>query len=144
MSQQGKPTSYPLKSHAELIYCCPTAANPPSLVPKALIFLWYLQEKKRADERTRTADLLITSEKSEVAKHCSGLLWLAESPYLSGIFFTGLHAIASHCALGDVEVMYGLARRGLPRLYSYAGRADALVPQIAYGITRRRKKGRGC
>src|SRR5215207_8584914 len=34
--------------------------------------------------------------------------------------------------------MYGLARRGLPRLHSYAGRADALVPQIAYGITRRR------
>jgi hypothetical protein len=39
------------------VYCCPTATNPPSLVPKALIFLWYLQEKRRADERTRTSDL---------------------------------------------------------------------------------------
>jgi hypothetical protein len=74
-------------------------------VPEALIFLWYLQEKKRADERTRTADLLITSEKYGGAGHCSGLLWLAESSYLSGIFFTGLHTIAEHCALGDVEVM---------------------------------------
>jgi hypothetical protein len=34
------------------------------------------------------------------------LLWLAESSYLSGIVFTGLHTIAQHCVLGDVEVMY--------------------------------------
>jgi hypothetical protein len=40
-----------------------------------------------------------------IARHCSGLLWLAEFPYLSGILFTGLHTIAEHCALGDVEVM---------------------------------------
>jgi hypothetical protein len=68
---------------------------------------FYLQiaTKWRADERTRTADLLITSEKYGGAGHCSGLLWLAESSYLSGIFFTGLHTIAEHCALGDVEVM---------------------------------------
>jgi hypothetical protein len=52
------------------------------------------RKKRGADERTRTADLLITSEKWRAAGHCSGLLWLAESPYLSGIFFTGLHAIA--------------------------------------------------
>ena len=52
------------------------------------------QQKQGADERTRTADLLITSEKYGGARHCSGLLGLAESPYLSGIFFTGLHAIA--------------------------------------------------
>jgi hypothetical protein len=32
-------------------------------------------------------------------------LWLAVSPYLSGIFFTGLHTVAENCALGDVEVM---------------------------------------
>jgi hypothetical protein len=68
-------------------------------------FLRDLQEKQRADERTRTADLLITSEKWGVAGHYSGLLWLAESSYLSGIFFTGLHTIAKHCAPGDVEVM---------------------------------------
>jgi hypothetical protein len=41
-----------------------------------------------------------------IAWYCSSLLWLAESPYLSGIFFTGLHTIAENCALGDVEVMY--------------------------------------
>jgi hypothetical protein len=32
-----------------------------------------LQEKKRADERTRTADLLITSDHSGVAGVCRGL-----------------------------------------------------------------------
>jgi hypothetical protein len=32
-----------------------------------------------------------------------GLLWLAESPYLSGILFTGLLTIAANCALGDVD-----------------------------------------
>jgi hypothetical protein len=68
-------------------------------------FLLVLQEKKRADERTRTADLLITSEKLGGAKHCSGLLWLAQSSYLSRFPFPDLHTIAKHCALGDVEVM---------------------------------------
>ena len=33
----------------------------------------YLSGLKRADERTRTADLLITSERSGVAGVCSGL-----------------------------------------------------------------------
>jgi hypothetical protein len=55
--------------------------------------------------KTLISDLLITSEKYGGAGHCSGLLWLAESSYLSRIFFTGLHTIAEHCALGDVEVM---------------------------------------
>jgi hypothetical protein len=40
------------------VYCCPTAANPPSLVPRAFNSLWDLQAKKRTDERTRTADLI--------------------------------------------------------------------------------------
>jgi hypothetical protein len=58
---------------------------------------------KRAREWTQTADLLITSEKKGVAKHCSGLLWLAESSYLSRFPFPDLHTIAKHCALGDVD-----------------------------------------
>jgi hypothetical protein len=86
-------------------YCCPTASKSLVFALRVLGFLRDLQEKQRADERTRTADLLITSEKYGGAGHCSGLLWLAESSYLSGIFFTGLHTIAEHCALGDVEVM---------------------------------------
>jgi len=40
------------------IYCCPTAANPPPSVLGVLTFLRDLQVKKRADERTRTADLI--------------------------------------------------------------------------------------
>jgi hypothetical protein len=69
-------------------------------------FLRILQEKR---EPTSGLEPLTpapaTSEKYGGAGHCSGLLWLAESSYLSGIFFTGLHTIAEHCALGDVEVM---------------------------------------
>jgi hypothetical protein len=37
------------------------------------LFLRVLQEKRRADERTRTADLLITSVRSVVAERCRGL-----------------------------------------------------------------------
>jgi hypothetical protein len=33
----------------------------------------YLRAKQRADERTRTADLLITSDHSDVAGVCRGL-----------------------------------------------------------------------
>jgi len=36
-------------------------------------FLQYLQVKYRADERTRTADLLITSVRSVVAERCRSL-----------------------------------------------------------------------
>jgi hypothetical protein len=43
----------------------------------------YRWRKERADERTRTADLLIRSEKMGLAGHCRGLLRLAESSYLS-------------------------------------------------------------
>jgi hypothetical protein len=43
-------------------YCCPTAAKPAIRCSGAFLFLRVLQVKKRADEQTRTADLLITSE----------------------------------------------------------------------------------
>jgi hypothetical protein len=43
-------------------YCCPTAAKSLVFALRVLGFLQDLQEKQRADERTRTADLLITSE----------------------------------------------------------------------------------
>jgi hypothetical protein len=39
------------------VYCCPTAAKPPNILSGAFLFLWVLQVKRRADERTRTADL---------------------------------------------------------------------------------------
>jgi hypothetical protein len=35
-------------------YCCPTA-NPPTSLPRSSLFSSYLQGKRRADERTRTA-----------------------------------------------------------------------------------------
>src|SRR5215210_1205516 len=56
-----------------IVYCCPTAAKT-SIIPLGpFIFLRDLQKKQRADERTRTAFLLITSVRSVVAGHCMGL-----------------------------------------------------------------------
>ena len=53
-----------------------------------------LQAKKRADERTRTADLLITSDPSRVAGGCTGL----QIPHFYGGFLSAgccvLHGIA--------------------------------------------------
>jgi hypothetical protein len=46
---------------SDKVYCCPTAAKPPVVRAVHSTFSQYLQVKKRADERTRTADLLITS-----------------------------------------------------------------------------------
>jgi hypothetical protein len=40
---------------------------------ECILFLRLLQAKRRADERTRTADLLITSVRSVVAACCTGL-----------------------------------------------------------------------
>ena len=65
----------------------------------------YLRQFWRADERTRTAypcSLRVRNKGLQaIAVACYGL----QSSYLSGISFTGLHTIAEHCALGDVEVM---------------------------------------
>jgi hypothetical protein len=52
-----------------LPYCCQSSVDRVG----TLSFLWYLQVKRRADERTRTADLLITSVRSVVAEGCMGL-----------------------------------------------------------------------
>ena len=54
------------------IYCCYTAAKAPSIVWALLLFVGFAG-KKRADERTRTADLLITSDHSGVAGGCTGM-----------------------------------------------------------------------
>jgi hypothetical protein len=74
-----------------------------------------LQVKERADERTRTTELLIASEKWEVAGHCGHLLWLAESSYLSEIFFTGLLTIAQHCAALRSIAQHCAALRSIAR-----------------------------
>jgi hypothetical protein len=41
-----------------IVYCCPTAAKAPDMDIGCFYFLRDLQARKRADERTRTADLL--------------------------------------------------------------------------------------
>jgi hypothetical protein len=61
-------TYYPLESTATLLL-----PSPPVERAGYSTFLQYLQVKRRADERTRTADLLITSVRSVVAERCLGL-----------------------------------------------------------------------
>jgi hypothetical protein len=56
-----------------VIYCLRTADKAPNTMTEGFLFLWGLQAKRRADERTRTADLLITSDRSGVAGVCTGL-----------------------------------------------------------------------
>ncbi len=63
----------PRRFRAPSSYCCPTAAKFPIRTSGGLSLLLDLQVKKRADERTRTADLLIASVRSVVAEDCTGL-----------------------------------------------------------------------
>ena len=56
-----------------IVYCLRTADKAPDTNTEVFIFLRYLQEKRRADERTRTADLLITSDRSRVVGVCTRL-----------------------------------------------------------------------
>jgi hypothetical protein len=56
-----------------IVYCLRTADKALDTTIVDLSFLRVLQEKLRADERTRTADLLMTSGRSVVAESCTGL-----------------------------------------------------------------------
>ena len=56
-----------------IVYCLRTADKALDTNIVVFSFLRVLQAKKRADERTRTADLLITSDRSGVAGVCRGL-----------------------------------------------------------------------
>src|SRR5918993_5651853 len=56
------------------------------------------ETKKRADERTRTADLLIRVRQR-------GLQELADPSYLSGFLFCDLPCVAPYCARDDVRVV---------------------------------------
>jgi hypothetical protein len=56
-----------------VVYCLRTADKAPDVLVGGFPFLRVLQVKKRADERTRTADLLITSDPSGVAGMCTEL-----------------------------------------------------------------------
>src|SRR5215217_3643045 len=56
-----------------IVYCLRTADKALDTNIVVFSFLRVLQAKKRADERTRTAGLLITSDRSGVAGVCRGL-----------------------------------------------------------------------
>jgi hypothetical protein len=61
-----------------IVYCLRTADKASDTNLGGFSFLQDLQAKERADERTRTADLLITSDNSCVAGVCTGL----QFPYI--------------------------------------------------------------
>jgi hypothetical protein len=58
--------------------------------------------KKRADERTRTADLLITSDRSRVAGVCTGL----QIPHFYRVFLSLLCPVLHRIALPVVSEWY--------------------------------------
>ena len=81
------------------IYCCPTAAKTPDVDIGGFYFSRDLQEKRRADERTRTADLLITSVRSVVAEGCTDLQIPLRQRVFSSLYCSLLQGIA--CGLGS-------------------------------------------
>jgi hypothetical protein len=76
-----------------------TADKAPDQNIGSFSFLRVLQAKKRADERTRTADLLITSVRSVVAERCTGLQILHRQRVLCSLPCLGLQGIT--CGLGS-------------------------------------------
>jgi hypothetical protein len=76
-------------------YCWRTADKTADTNIGSFLFLRVLQAKKGADERTRTADLLITSVRSWVAEHCRRLQIPHRQRVLCSLPCLGLQGIAS-------------------------------------------------
>ena len=73
---------------------------------ETLLFSKDLQAKKRADERTRTADLEAHYELK--MRRCRGLPRVANPAFLSRFLFSGLLRVAQHCVPGGVRVVSGV------------------------------------
>src|ERR687885_1789879 len=69
------------------------------MLVSGLLFLRVLQVKKRADERTRTADLISLRV---IGRALQGV---ANPAYLKGFLCTGLPRVAPYCAPGGVRVV---------------------------------------
>jgi hypothetical protein len=87
------------------------------------------RRRRRADERARSADLLIRSVRSVVAERCRGLPRVANPAYLSRFLFYGLPCVAPYCVPGGVRVVSEV--RALPVAGSFApdgraGKGDGL------------------
>jgi hypothetical protein len=68
-----------------LPYCCQSSVDRVG----TLSFLWYLQVKRRADERTRTADLISLRVITQALQGCAGG---CKSPISKGVSFLYLAA----------------------------------------------------
>jgi hypothetical protein len=64
-----------------------------------------IQYGMRADERTRAAFLLITSDNSGIAETCRGLHGPANPAYLSCILCSALPSVAPYCVRGGIRVV---------------------------------------
>jgi high-affinity Fe2+/Pb2+ permease len=78
-----------------LPYCCHSARLGFERVSSKIMFYLQNAEKGRADERTRTADLLITNDNPGVARHCTELQIPRIYAVFSSLVCTVLHRVAS-------------------------------------------------
>src|SRR5215217_3027458 len=113
-----------------MVYCLRTADRAPDTNTEGSPFLPDLQQKRRADERTRTADLLITSDPSGVAGVCTGL----QIPHIQRGFLSlpccVLHRIAFPVVSAWYQTVSGIRALALPRFLVVP--SDPRRPKQAY------------
>ena len=103
-----------------------TAANPRTSLPRSSLFSSHLQGKRRADERTRTADLV-----SLRVIH-QALQWvhvLANPASLRGFLCSGLLRVAPYCVPGGVRVVSGI-RSNIPLIIKSFSQGAERLPCI--------------
>src|SRR5215208_872941 len=110
-----------------------TGPKTPSATTHSL-FTAYLSRKKRADERTRTADLLITSDASGVAGVCTGL----QIPHIYRVFFSLPYPVLHRIAFPVVSEWYQTAPIGA--LFSVTWVSMFLVEQTSARWSREPEK----
>jgi hypothetical protein len=81
-----------------LPYCCPT----PVAETGGLSISSHFAGKKRADERTRTADLISLRV---IIQALQGFAQGCKSPNLKGFLVSALPCVAPYCAPGGVRVV---------------------------------------
>ena len=94
--------SHRLKLHKWLVYCLRTADKGPATSLEDYLFLWDLQAKSRADERTRTADLTSLRVIGHVLQGCAGD---CKCRIFKRFPFSGLLSVAPYCVPGGIRVV---------------------------------------
>lgn len=79
-------------------YCCQS----PDVRVGTILSLWILKENERADERTRTTDLI------SLRVIYRALQGVANPAYFRGFLFCALSCISPYCVLGGVRVVQAI------------------------------------